>query len=648
MNIRIVDSWLREFLETKAKPSEIARELSLASVSVDRIDKIGDDYVYDIEVTTNRPDLMSVLGIAREASTALSERGIPAKFKDLKLKIIPTADISFPIEIQNDPKLVNRITAVVMEVEIGKSPEKIKNRLELSGIRSLSNLIDVTNYVMREIGHPSHVFDFDLLNTKKMIIRASKPGEVITTLDGKQYRLFGGDIVADDGTGQIIDLLGVMGTANSVVRENTKRILFFLDNNDPKKIRKTSMSLGIRTEAAILNEKGVNPDLLEDAFKKGIELYQEIAKGKVISKILDVYPNKSKTHIVKISLDKLNKKIGVEMDPKKVTGILGKLGFKVESSGENLNIEIPTIRSSDVTIPEDIIEEVARIYGYHKLPSTLPSFLNNKIDPYVDNFYFEERVKNTLKYFGYTEVYTYSLISEDLYDGPIENALKLKNPLTEDMEYLRNSLVPSLLRVIEENKSKENIMIFELANVYHKKSKDLPNETLMLSGAVRKRSISFFEVKGVLEQLLEDLGIKNYKFKTRKEGPGADISIGGDMVGYIEILNSNTLDFELNFEMLLKYANIKKSYKPLAKFPAVFEDVTFVLGEGISTEDLIEEIKLQSFLITSVSLKDEYENSKTFHITYQAEDKNLTSKEVSGIREQIIKSVSEKFKAQVK
>lgn len=648
MQIKIVDSWLREFLETRANAIEIAKQLSLTSVSVERLEKTENDYIYDIEVTTNRPDLMSVIGIAKEASAALQEQGTPAKFTPPKKPDIQTPSVPFPIKIENDPKLVNRICAVVLEVEIGDSPKEIKQRLEKSGIRSLNNLIDVTNYVMREIGHPCHVFDFDLLTSKKMIIRESKKRELITTLDDKQYRLYGGDIVADDGSGQIIDLLGIMGTKNSVVQGNTKRILFFLDNNNPKNIRRTSMSLGIRTEAAIINEKGIDPELMIPTLKRGIELYQKVAKGKVISEIFDDYPNKSKTHTIKVSLEKINKVIGVKIEPSKTTEILEKLGFGVKKTSQYLEVEIPTIRANEVLIDEDVVEEIARIYGYHKLPSVVPTFLNNKNTPYADDFYFEERVKNALKYWGYTEAYTYSLVSEDLYDGSIEGALKLKNPLSEDMLYLRNTLIPSLLQIAEDNKSREVIKIFELANTYHKKLKDLPMETLTLAGILKKRNSSFFEVKGTIEQLFEDLGIKNYKFKLRGEGPGSDVFIKSEQVGYIEILNSNTLDFELNFENILRHANLKKIYKTLAKFPPIIEDITFVLNEGTNTEDVVEEIKLQSFLINDVILKDQFDNSRTFHVVYQAQDKNLTNKEVAEIREDIIKAVTQKFKASVK
>ena len=648
MNIKIVDSWLREFLKTKATSTEIAKQLSLTSVSVERTEKVDDDLVYEIEVTTNRPDLMSVVAIAKETSVALNQEKIPAAFEELKVTGIQKSSNEFPIDIKSDENLINRICAVVLEVQIGLSPKEIKQRLELSGIRSLNNLIDITNYVMRETGHPAHVFDFDLITSKKMLIRESKQGEKITTLDGKTYTLMGGDIVADDGTGKIIDLLGIMGTKNSVVNDKTKRILFFLDNNNPLNIRKTSMNLGIRTEAAIINEKGLDAELMTNALKRGVELYEKIAKGKVISEVFDYYPNKPKTKIIKVSNSKINKIIGVEIEPSKSLKILEELGFKVKKLSEFLEVETPTFRP-DVKIDEDVIEEIARIYGYHKLPSVVPTFLSSKNLPYANNFYFEQKIKNALKYFGFTETYTYSLVSEDLFEGPIENALKLKNPLSEDMMYLRNSLVPSLLQVVTENKKTEEIKIFEIANVYIKKGENLPEEKLTLSAIISGKNANFYKLKGVLEQALFDLGIKKLSFKKADNGQlGSSIYIEKEYLGEIEVLDSNLVDFELDFELILKHATLKKEYKPFAKFPSITEDLSVVTDENIKTEDLIETIRTQNNLIQDVTLKDSYKDTRTFHIIYQDFEKNLTKEDVSKIREKIIASLKTSFKATIK
>ena len=266
MTIQIPDSWLREHLKTKATAKQIAEILSLTSVSIEKTEKQGDDYLYHIEVTSNRPDLMSVIGIAKEASAVLPQFGIEASFIPLNIEKNPKRTMDkLPLVIENDPSIVNRICAVVLDVQNKKSPEFISKRLEAMGIRSLNNLIDITNYVMREVGHPTHVFDYDRIDTHKIIIRKSKPLEKIITLDDKEHTLGGGDIVADNGKGEIIDLLGIMGTANSVVTDKTKRIIFFIDNNKTSNLRKTSMNLAIRTEAAIVNEKGLEaPKIIKE------------------------------------------------------------------------------------------------------------------------------------------------------------------------------------------------------------------------------------------------------------------------------------------------------------------------------------------------------------------------------------------------
>ena len=648
MNIRISDSWLREHLKTKADHKEIAKIMSLTSVSVERIEKIDGDYIYDIEVTTNRPDLMSVVGLAREAATALSENGIEAKFIPFSSKELPKSTQKFPIEIVNDPKLVNRICAVVMDVKIGQSPKIIKDRLEASGIRSLNNLIDVTNYVMRETGHPTHVFDLDRLNTKRLTIRRSEKGEVVETLDQKNYTLLGDDIVAIDDNGRIVDLLGVMGTSNSVVSEQTKRILFFVDNNNPVNIRNTSMNLGIRTEAAVINEKGIDPNLSMTTLLEGIELYQQIAEGKVASEVLDIYPNKVSEKNIKVSFQKINEVIGIEIPEKKSIEILKSLGFETEKTEEKLLVAVPTIRGNDIEIEEDIIEEIARIYGYHNLPSVIPTFFNNKPYSFANIFYFENRIKNAMKYLGFTEVYTYSLISEDLYEGPIENAIKLKNPLSEDMAYLRSTLVPSLISVVEENKKEDRIKIFEISNTYHKKSSDLPVEKMTLAGVIKKQNVSFFEAKGLIEAVFEDIGVKNLKFKEREEGLGSDVFKNEKKLGYIEVLDNQIVDFEFDLDSVLSFANLKKIFKPLAKFPPIIEDMSIEISDNTTTQEIISEIKSQSDLIVEVSLMDEFGAKKTFHIIYQDPQRNLTGSEISKIREKITKNLQEKFNSSIK
>lgn len=650
MNIKILDSFLREHLKTNATPQELAEKLSLSSFSVERIEKYKNDYVYEMEITTNRPDLLSVIGIAREAAAVLPQYGIDAQFIPLKLINETKNDTKFPIEIINDPKLVNRICAVVMEVEIKNSPDFIKERLETSDIRSLNNVIDVTNYITRLIGHPAHVFDFDRLNANKLLIKEAKKGEKITTLDGKNYVLNGEEIVAVDQNQRIVDLLGIMGLENSVVTEKTKKIMLFIDNNEPHHIRNASMGLAIRTEAAAINEKGVDPELAMDALRYGITLLKDIANGKVVSEIIDIYPNKKTEKKITVSFEKINKIIGVDIEPNKTSKYLNALGFETKEGKEEILVSVPSFRESDIDIEEDVIEEVARIYGYHNLPSSLPPTEESEvISPVVNEFYWEKRTKNALKYWGFTECYTYSFVSENMYEGPIKDAVEINNPLTEDMVYMRNSLIPSLLSVVSENKSTEELKIFEIANVYLKKEKSLPEEVLTLSGVLKRKNVNFYEVKGLTEQLLFDLGIKNLIFKkSEKAGIGASLFIGKTYLGEIEVLDSNLIDFELNFQQILNLATLKKEYKPFAKFPPIIEDLSVVTEPSVKTDELIENIKSISSLIIDISLTDTYLSTRTFRIIYQDPEKNLTNEDVSKIRKNIVSSLEKNFKATIR
>ncbi len=652
MNIQILDSWLREHLKTKATALQIAKTLSLSSVSVEKLEKKGTDYLYHIEITSNRPDLMSVLGIAREAYAALSEIGIEASFIPLNIEKNFNSPIGqlkekLPLTIINDETITHRVLASILEVKVKKSPKFILERLEATNIRSLNNLIDITNYVMREVGHPCHVFDYDKIDTHKIIIRKSKKGEKIKTLDQKEYFLEGNDIVADNGKGEIIDLLGVMGTANSAVNNDTKRIILFFDNNKPLNIRKTSMKLGIRSEAAILNEKGVDRELALIAMQRGIKLYEEFAQAKLLSNIIDIYPNKLKINAIKINEEKIEKIIGIKIPIEKCKKILTKLGFEIKTNGKELTAKPPSFRAKDITLPEDLIEEIARIYGYDKLPSTIaPLFLTEEKQIEKDEYFLLKRIKNAFKYWGFTECYTYSMVSEELLEGPTNTSVEIANPINEDLVYMRKTLVPSLLEVIKKNPTRKEIKIFEISNIYEKEKEKLPFEILHLAGIVKKKNLSFFEVKGFIEQLLIDLGIKNIKFKeSEKEANGASVFIDKEYIGEVQFFDEDVIDFELNLVEILKHVSLKKIYKPLSKFPPIVEDLAIIADENIKTNDIIKKIKEQSDLIEEITLLDQYENTRTFHIVYQHFEKNLTNKEISEIREKILTSLKSAFSA---
>jgi phenylalanyl-tRNA synthetase beta chain len=652
MNIKILDSWLRDYLKTDATPKQIAEKLSLTSVSVERLEKYKNDWVYDIEVTTNRPELMSIIGIAQEAAAILPQSGINAKLITHQL-MLPKINIKNNPEmiIKNDPKLVRRIAAVIMEVTIKESPQVVRDRLESTDIRSLNNVIDVTNYIMREIGHPTHVFDYDRLTHHTLIIREAKKGEKIKTLDGKEYKLSGGDIVADNGKGEIVDLLGVMGTANSVVTNDTKRILFFIDNVEPTRIRKTSMEHGIRTEAAVLNEKGLNPEYAEDALIAGIKMFEKIANGKIISNIIDIYPETPKEKIIILSEEKINAVVGVTIPLKKSIEILKTLGFEVKQKNTLIEVTIPPKKSGDdMTIPEDLIEEIARVYGYHNIPGTLPPITNNEYVRIEKNeLYWEDRIKDALKYWGFTEVYTYPMVSKELITGNPEEAVTIHNPLNEEFVYMRQTLIPSLMHVADDNPDHDIIKIFELANIYEPTKNNLPRQSMRLAGLLRKSKVSFYELKGIIEQLLDDVGVINVTFKNLPDNRfGASVYIGGQELGVIEILDDVTIDFELDFAILLQHVKQKRTYTPPSKYPPIVEDLAIIASQNVLTGDIIETIAKVHPLITAVSLLDKYQDTRTFHIVYQSNEKNLTNEDITPIREKILKTLNDKFQARLK
>ncbi len=623
MDIKISDNWLREYLKTKAKPKEIGEKLSLSGPSVEKISKSRKDYIYDIEVTTNRVDCMSVMGIAREASAILPN----AKFAEHKVQNTKNTNKNDLLHIKIDSKLVNRVMAVVMDVgDDLQTPKQMKERLASAGMRSLNPIVDITNYVMLEIGHPTHVFDYDLLKDKQLIFRPSDKNEELTTFDGKNYKLPGGDIVIDDGEGEIIDLPGIMGTKNSVVNKNTKRIIFFIDNNDALKIRKTSTRLGIRTNAAILNEKGVDPELAEVAFYRGIELYKSICKAKIISKTYDLYPKVYKEKVVKVHHDFIKKIIGIEIPSKKIMDILERLGFETKYDAKKMiyTSKVPSWRDSDINIPEDVVEEVARIYGYHNLPNEI---MNGKLPEPVLNspFDFEMKVRNILKGYGGVEIYTNSLVPKEFTDG---NVLKLKNPLGEDTKYLRTTLKPSLITAAKENNGeKEPFYLFELANVFIPKNNPsaslgagLPEEKMMLG--VIFSNYSYRKAKGIIEALFEELNAK------------MDLSI--------EVINNSSyIFFEVSIEELRKNSKEFPSYIPISKYPAQIEDVTLSFPPKTKIGDVIK-------VFDEAELVDVFSDSYTFRVWYHDDTKTLTDEEVNEIRKKYLKEIKDKFGGVIK
>ncbi len=650
MDILIPDEWLREFLTTKATPKQIAEYLSLCGPSVEKVEKKENDAVYSIEVTTNRVDEASVYGIAREGAAILPRFKIPAALKPIKPAInqkVPNRNL--PLSIKCNIGEVRRVMAVVIDnVSTKSSPLWLKRRLEMSGLRSLNLLIDITNYLMLELGHPTHVFDYDRIKSHTLVFRKSDKGEKIETLENKVYSVPGEDIVIDNGEGEIIDLPGIIGTANSVVTGETKRIIFFIDNNDPVHMRRTSMSLGIRTAAVSLNEKDVNPELATVAFARGVELYRQLAKGKIASKVFDIYLSPYKAKKVSTTISFINDRLGISLSKSEISKILSALGFEPDWSGKNLEVSVPSWRASDIQIEEDIVEEIARIYGYHNLPSKL---MGGEIpEPLPASvFEFETKVKEILKGFGGVEVYTLSLVPKDYIEA---EALRLKNPLGVESEYLRNGLLPSLIKAANDNAgATDSFHLFEMANVYVPRKGELPKEVMTLGGIFA--NTPYREAKGIVEGLLGELNVKyviepedsKHFLPSRR----IKIKVGQNQIGQLGILDDGKLIYyEFDMESLKKESRLTPSYHPIPKYPAQIEDITLNFPPKTKVGDVISSITSITRFIEKVELRDIYKDAHTFRLWYQHPTKTLTDSEVEKIRNKIISELRSKFGAVLK
>lgn len=648
MNILVPHDWLLDHLETTASPEELQRMLSLSGPSVEGINHEKGEKVLDVEVTTNRMDSASIRGVAREAAVILTQADKPSRLKPVEYYKPEDGEVSgdvknFPIKIQNDPKLCSRVIAAVLSVKTQQSPKEVSTRLAQVGVRSLNNLVDVTNYVMTEVGHPCHVFDADRLG-ETMIIRESKKGEKLTTLDGKTRALQGGDIVVDNGKGELTDLIGIMGTKNSVVTEHTKRILFFIEHADPARIRKTSMGLAIRTSAAQLNEKMLDPNLAMEAFLRGIHLFQEVADAKLESHILDLYPNPVLPRTIRLSLSLVQTYLGIELPGKVQAGILEQLGAVVVREKDELVVTVPTLRP-DLEIPVDLIEEIARIYGYHNLPSTLMTTAIPTNYPQDTDFALEHSVKEFLATLGWQEVYTYSAVSAALAEAsgaPLAHHLKLLNPLNDEHIFMRRSLVPSHLEIIEKNRHLQELSIFELANVYLPREKDLPEESLRLTMTSTR---PFRIIKGQVEALLRKLHIPSSAVQfNQNTDTHADIVVDGIVVGSL-LVDSIVTIAGFIWKELLRVARRTPSYTPISQFAPIIEEMTFTLPEKTGVAEVIYSIQSVDPIVKHVELKIVYKQNYSFVVQYALANKQIQSEDVAPLRKKMVEQVEKKHKA---
>ena len=618
-----------------------------------------DDGVIDFELTANRGDLLSILGMAYEIGAIYDK-----KVKDIDLSYNQSnEDInnSFKVNVKTDNCsifLAKRVENVVIK----ESPTFIKNRLIASGIRPINNVVDISNYVMLEVGQPLHYYDADTLNGC-LEVRMAEENEKLTTLDDVERTLSSEDIVISDGK-KAIGLAGVMGGAETEITENTKNIMIESAIFDNVKIRKTSKEI-LRSEASNRFEKGLDPNRTYMAIERSCHLLEKYADAKIVGGLVKYDEASLKDTKIDVSLEKVNRVLGTTISKEDVLDVFRKLAFETEVNGDKITVSVPK-RRIDISIEEDLIEEVGRIYGVNNIEGKLPS-LPLKQGSYNKTL---RNIRNKMIDLGLNETLSYILVNDKeatKYTTDNVEIVKLLDPMTEERNTLRYSMIPSLVKIYGYNKarSQKDVSIFEIGKGFYKKDEQY-GENLKLCAlmtgerylSVKSKQVDFYDIKGVAEELLDYLGYAGrYSFVVKDELPKefhpyqtAQISVNNDIVGIIGKLHPNcTKDnvyvLEINLDKLLEKKTGKMKYKEISKFPSVKKDLAVVIDKDITSEEIAKQIKkLAGNLLLGSKIFDVYtgenieENKKSiaYSLEFGAADRTLTDDEINAILEKII------------
>lgn len=646
------------------------------------------DVIIDIDnkSMTHRPDLWGHYGMAREVASLYNKKlkdYKPAKIKEEKIEKIK-------VEVQ-DIDLCPRYMAVTIDgIKIAPSPDWMQKKLLAVGLKPINNIVDITNYILFDLGQPMHAFDRRDLSDDKIIVRRAEAGEEFTTLDDKKHKLTEDDLVIAD-TKKAVALAGIMGGQNSEVKDDTSKIVFESANFDASNVRRSATRLGLRTDSSSRFEKSLDPNNTELALERAVELTLEFCPdAKVVSNIVDEANFKLNQGPIELPLEFLNKKIGKEIKKKEVIKILESLGFGVKEKKDILYVTIPTWRATkDISIPEDLVEEVARIYGYGNIDTQLPTF--PIIPPEKNNLkLLQNKIRDILHLkFAFSEVYNYSFISPkflDLFDIDRADLIELDNPIAKDRPYLRYSLWPNMVENLEKNSHEfDSIKIFEIGKVFDKNipgqriadnSDDLlPRQDTMLGLAFSSKTNEkpFYELSEAVTGLLESFNCE-YEIKNLVENknsflhPGrcANIFVGGELVGVVGEINPSagqkigigerSAVAEINLDILVEQVAEKNKYNKLSVYPAIERDTAFLVDKAVKHVDVVTAIKNIDNLIISVELFDIFEGknieknkkSMAYRITYLSDTETLRSEIVDELQKKVIKKLETDFGAQMR
>jgi phenylalanyl-tRNA synthetase beta chain len=647
-------------------------ELSEADAGTPLVDAFGiNDVLFDIEVTTNRPDSMNIVGLAREAGAALK---LSFNFEAPKL---PSSEGSHELKVENKaPELCTRYMAAVIDgVKVGPSPLWLQMRLLQSGHRPINNIVDITNYVLHEYGQPLHAFDADKLEGDVITIRQAEDGEKIEALDDNEYELDESNLVISDSKNPLA-VAGVMGGKQSGTWSETTRIVLEAATFDALSVRRTARKLNLYSDSQSMFEKGLSTEMPPLALARAVELILEIAGGKLVGEVLDTKTEEYVPRSFTFNPERSNDIMGVELTESDQIDYLDRLGFDIKKEDDAYRAIVPFWRDHDIEHSVDLTEEVARLYGYHEIPSRLPE---GKI-PSVrtpHTLTVQSRLKSELRAAGYTEFFSLSMLSEsDLtaYDIDPADAVKIYNPLSSELTHMRPSLIPSLLKGVEMNQaSHKSQRVFELARVYHPKQNDLPDEhpALVIAHAGTTSEQDFRELKGVAAHILGLHGM-SYELRRTKDNPhwhptrSAELVVDGEVVGmlgqvadaYKEAfrLDVDVMALELRLHMLIDSMALTRRYQEDKPFPSVYRDIAIEVSKFTEFEALAGEIHKAHKAINHIDLKDFYTGehvsegnaSVTLGLEFSSDEKTLTSEEVDGILELVRGLLAKSFNATIR
>ena len=651
------------------------------------------DVRFELGLTPNRPDCLSILGVAREVAAMV---GAPVKIpREIPSEEGPSMAEATSIAVE-EPDLCPRYAArLIRGVKIGPSPEWLVRRLESVGMRSINNVVDVTNYILMELGHPLHAFDFNLLRGRRIVVKRAAEGEVFSTLDSQARLLGRDDLVICDAEGPVA-LAGVMGGENSEVQPDTIDILLESAYFNPVAIRRTSKRLGIHTESSHRFERGADVNMVPVALNRATALIQEVAGGAVAKGSIDVYSKTVPEKKLTITTRRTNDILGLKLETLEIQRLLRSIGLDVEPAGdrvdEALYVSVPTFRP-DLEREIDLIEEVARLNGYDRIPSTMPAGRAICHRP-TGHQRQVTCARNAMVTAGYSEVINYSFISSGVWDGLRLDAndhrrrtVPILNPLTEEQAVMRTSLVPSLLETAARNLAyrSRDLALFELRPVFHPvDQEELPREGLRLT-AVRcgrrepegwaqdQQTVDFFDLKGVLENLLETFRISDVVWDAGRSEPflhpgkSCTLLSGERILGTLgeihpKVLESYDIDtplylFDLDFEALSDVSGAFGGFKPLSRFPDVYRDSAFLLDEEVSAKQVFDVLsEAKSRYVEDVILFDLYrgpgipdgKKSLAIRVRYRSVEKTLTDEEINAVHGKMVDALGKKLGAEIR